>query len=336
MHLFLQGLIADLPSTAIIFHLEALGYSIAQIQILDGIINLGWFLRPAILVELQLLYQIGGVLTWFMLRYPFYPESVMLLAESCIAFHQSCVDQHGLDASDIRRLLLGRIAGAAIGGPLLRTLGRDACYMAESAFFWLLIPLTHFYPRVPKEKPEESESRPQHRLAVFLILLACLPDAGMPVFFFLSDKLAFTATEFAIMDGLGTLGTLLGTYLRLPRVALLFMVALGLHNSVLILVISRRVLWNPLVVLLPSSLILRTVGSSLATQYTVGAKEAVAFWSTLPLVGQVFGSLSSTGLTYGLGVDHDHYNNLLLLLLIAAYATVLPMLFIICVGEEEA
>ena len=328
----LQGILIELPATVIIFHMESLGYSINEIQILDGVVNLGWFFRPWIMTELHLLYHVGGVLTWLALCFPSrFIFAFMFLSESCIAFNQTCLDHEGMSPMDMRKALLGRVIGSSLGGVLYRMFGSTSVYTLEALLFCVFIPLTHYFPtqpRAPVEKRPDDET--QSRMAVFLILLSMLPDAGMPLFFFESDKLGFTSIEFAVLDGLGTLGTLIGTYIHVDDVALWFMLSCTVNASVLIMLVSRWAIGiPPLLLLIPCVLTHRVLGSALVTQYTIGANKNVAFWSTLPMVGQVCGASLSMFLVHHYHVDHSHYGNLLLLVYIVAFTLWIPIIYLL-------
>lgn len=183
----LHGILCDMPSVAVLFHLETLGYSIAQISLIDSGVNGAWAIlclfRGAPLLGAQVL----GVAMWLALAVAPPPELFMTLSESAVAMHQAVLEERGLEAAAIRSKLVGKVIGALLGGALLHRAGFRAVYVLQAAVFCAAVVVGLAVER-PRVTVTEARPDPNWHFIAFMTLQAVLPDPGNALFFYYSDS----------------------------------------------------------------------------------------------------------------------------------------------------
>jgi len=271
--------------------------------------------------------QLSGMLFWFLLMLPLaVPELLLFLSESCNAFTQTCIEKEGVSPARIRAQIYGNIAGSILGGHLLHNFGRPAVFATQGLLFLLSFAHSMLHPIEPLvDQPVLEHKMELKSMAAYITLLSMLPDAGSSLFFYYSDELGFTPTQFGYLDALGSMCTLIGTAVTIPYVLPLFSWTLSLSGLSTILVLSRWVLGHDWALVALPGIPLTILSSSLGTQYAVSASKELAYWSTLPLRGRFIGLVLSNALTYGLGVNHNQFRHLKELVFIAALGCQLQM-----------
>jgi hypothetical protein len=329
----LHGALCDTAGLAVFLNLEALGYSIWQINVLDSMVNAAWGVLPLLRGAPLAATQLGGAAAWALLALAAPAELWMLVSETCVAAHQAALERAGLDAAGVRAKLVGKALGSMLGGILVDHVGYAPVYGVQSALF--MVALACRFSPAPAASPEARAPLHVH-FVLYMLLQRALPDAGTVLFFYCNDVLQISADDFGLMGAVCIAAQIAGTYYVTQRhVATLAAIANVIYSLCLMLLLTRWVLgldfW---LIMLPAALLSFTF-SIVDTQFQIEAGDGVSYQNSLAMLARAVGLALSTGLTAGLGVDHDEYGNLFLLVFICAVCAVLTIPYAVYVDRER-
>jgi len=260
----------------------------------------------------------------------------MFLAESMLALNRACIERHGTSVNKIQASVVGGALGRAVGGWLLTHVSREAVYACAGALFWIMRVWSAYFDAgcEPQPEPEAKAKAPQpdqKRMAVFMVLLNATPSINTALFFWLMDRVQLTPLELGVMEAAASLCVLAGTMLahRFRYLPEIYAALLSLNYTLILAVLSRRFALYDVPMLFLPMMVLSVVGAAVGTEYSVNAKKDVAFWDSVPMAGNVVGFGLTVGLTTGLGVDHDRYRNLPVLVMIAGATVYVPMFYLL-------
>ncbi len=334
---FANGVVGELPSVASQFYLAELGFDIAQIAALDGLINSAWTWRAVAGSLNQRRVAFASCLVSFLacaaVSYcesaPLLIVLAMFVAESGVAMHLTALEAEALyvdhpQSACVRWLYTGRAVGSLLGGRLAMRYQEDV-FDIEAALM-LALSLGALWMSAAQKAPAQRRGAPREdvvRFAILLLLSSLAPSFSVTAYYYMTGRLGFDPSDMGEFDAVANVFVLVGTYWAF-RGAVSACAAYALAQTVAALGffalvhrenVARGVPDTALVAYYTAATAF--VSSSVDATYAVHAARAsqgqgavFTFLVGVPKIGRFVSYVVGLVMTREMQIDHDDFDRL--------------------------